>query len=317
MPLTRIGPFALEEPLDGLAESNVLRGVHVERKMSMAIKLLPRSIVNRPMRGSTFSDDVKTLQKMAHPRIVRYFGGAVEEGQPYLAMELVEGESLRTRLDRRDRLPWELTVDMADAVCTALHHAHARHIVHQRLTPTRILLTANDEVKVTGFDCVWGDHDEVLGLRCPMGVANYLAPEVFRGKQSAAYPTADLYSLGVILYESLTGELPWEANSPSDLVQVRRQTPAPRVSKKVLDCPVWLDVLVAKLLESKRQDRFPSAEETHRAIVNAKRKVASGMGAAQQAWSGQKGSLTMDHDRSEVRRIKLRGRTRERDTSPF
>lgn len=317
MPLTRIGPFALEESLDGLAESNVLRGVHVERKMSMAVKLLPRSIVNRPMRGSTFSDDVRTLQKMTHPCIVRYHGGAVEQGQPYLALELVEGESLRDRLDRRGRLPWELTVDIADAICTALHHAHARKIVHQRLTPARILVTADDQVKVTGFDCLWADHDEVLGLRCPMEVAHYLAPEVFRGKKSATHPQGDLFSLGVILYECLTGELPWQADSPADLVQSRRNAPAPRVSAKVLDCPVWLDVLVAKLLEAKRQDRFPSAEETHRAIVNAKRKVAAGMGMAQQAWSGQKGSLTVDHDRSEVRRIKRRVRTRERDTSPF
>ena len=317
MPLTRIGPFALEEPLDGPVESNVLRGVHVERKMSMAVKLLPRDIVNRPMRGSTFSDDVKALQKLGHPCIVRYYGGAVEQGQPYLALELVEGESLRNRLDRRGRLPWELTVDVADAICTGLHHAHARQIVHQRLTPVRVLLDADDKVKIIGFDCAWGDHDEVLGLRCSMEVAHYLAPEVFRGKQSANYPTGDLFSLGVILYECLTGELPWQADTPAELVQARRQTPAPRVSANVLDCPVWLDVLVAKLLEVKRQDRFPSAEETHRAIVNAKRKVASGMGAAQQAWSGQQGTLTVDHDRSEVRRLKRQGRSRERDTSPF
>lgn len=317
MALTRIGPFALEESLDGLAESNVLRGVHVERQISMAVKLVPRSVVNRPMRGSTFSEDVKLLQTMNHPRIVRYFGGAVEQGQPYLALELVQGESLRERLDRRGRLPWEYMVDVADAICTALHHAHARRIVHQRLTPTRILLADDDEVKITGFDCAWGDHDEVLGLRCPMEVAHYLAPEVFRGKKSATHPQGDLFSLGVILYECLTGELPWPADSPAELVQARRNAPAPRVSSSVLDCPVWLDVLVAKLLEVKRQDRFPSAEETHRAIVNAKRKVASGMGAAQQAWSGQKGTLTLDTDRSEVRRIKRKRGTRVRDTSPF
>ena len=316
MQLTRIGPFALEESLDGLAESNVLRGVHVERKISMAVKLLARDIVNRPMRGSTFVEDVKVLQQLLHPGIVRCYGGAIEQGRPYLALELVPGESLRDRLNRRGRLPWELTVEIADAVCGALHYAHTRQIVHQRLTPTRILLTDNDQVKLTGFDCVWADRDEVLGLRCPMEIAHYLAPEVFRGKQSASQPQGDLFSLGVILYECLAGELPWQANSPAELVQARRDAPAPRISKKVLDCPVWLDVLVGKLLEVKRQDRFPSAEETHRAIINAKRKVASGAGAAQQAWSGQKGSLTVDQDRSEMRRIKRR-RTRQRDTSPF
>ena len=316
MQLTRIGPFALEEPLDGLAQSNVLRAVHVEQQRSMAVKLLPRQIVNQPMRGSTFADDHKLLQKLRHPTIVRYYGGAVEQGQPYLALELVEGESLRTRLDRRGRLPWEMAVDMADHICVALHHAHAHGIVHQRLTPKRILFTEDDSVKLSGFDCVWADRDEVLGLRSPMEVAHYLAPEVYRGKQSASHPQGDLFSLGVILFECLTGELPWPASSPSELVQARRDSTPPRISVKVLECPVWLDVLVEKLLATKRQDRFESAEETYRAIVSAKRKVAAGTGAAQQAWSGQKGSLTVSQDREEVRRIK-RKRIKKRDDSPF
>lgn len=316
MQLTRIGPFALEEPLDGLADSNVLRGVHVERKMTMAVKLLSRDVVNRPMRGSTFSADVKALQKLVHPNVVRYYGGAVDQGQPYLALELVQGESLRDRLSRRGRLPWEMTVEVIDAVCQALECAHEKGIVHQRITPTRILITDDEQTKLTGFDCLWADRDEVLGLRVPMEVAHYLAPEVFRGKQSASLPTCDLFSLGVILYECLTGELPWSAGTPAELVQVRRDTAVPRVSTKVLDCPVWLDRLATKLLAAKRSERLATAEEAHRTIVNAKRKVASGMGATQQAWSGLKGALADDQDRSEIRRLRSQ-RPKERDTSPF
>ena len=316
MQLTRIGPFALEESLDGQAESNVLRGIHVERQMAMAIKLLPREIVHRPMQGSTFSDDFKQLQQMNHRCVVRCYGGAVEQGQPYLALELVTGESLRTRLDRRGRIPWEMAVDMADEICVALHHAHSKGIVHQRMTPRRVLITGDDHIKLAGFDCAWADRDEVQGLRCPMEIAHYVAPEVFKGKQSASSPQGDLFSLGVILYECLTGELPWQADSPARLVMTRREQPVPRVSVHVLDCPVWLDVLVEKLLQVKRADRFASAEETHRAIVNAKRKVASGTGAAQQAFSGQKGSLAVAQDKAEVKRLK-RQRTKQRDTSPF
>ena len=315
MQLTRIGPFALEETLDGLADSNVLRGVHVERKLTMAVKLLSRDVVNRPMRGSTFSADVKVLQKLVHPNIVRYFGGAVDQGQPYLALELVQGESLRDRLARRGRLPWEMAVELIDAVCQGLEYAHEQGIVHQRITPARILI-ADDETKLAGFDCLWADRDDVLGLRVPMDVAHYLAPEVFRGKQSASLPTCDLFSLGVILYECLTGELPWSANTPAELVQVRRDTAVPRVSTKVLDCPVWLDRLATKLLAVKRSDRLSTAEEAHRTIVNAKRKVASGMGTTQQTWSGMKGALADDQDRSEIRRLRRR-RPKERDTSPF
>lgn len=318
MLLSRIGPIALESPLGGSADSNVLAGVHVERNMKMAVKLLPRHLINRAMGGGTFAEDVKRLQKLVHPSIARYYGGAMDNGQPYLAIELVDGESLRSMLDRRGRMAWETMVDVADAVCKALHYAHQQGQVHQRLTPARILITPIGGVKLIGFDCVLADVDDVLGLRSPMCVANYLAPEAFRGKQSASLPTCDLFSLGVILYECLTGELPWRAASPAELVQARRDGPAPRVSAKVLDCPVWLDVLVAKLLEVKREARFPSAMATHRAIVDAKQKVAEGMGTAKHAWSGKQGSLASKADRSELDKLRRKQvNSSARDDSPF
>ena len=288
----------------------------------MAIKLLPRHVAVRVMGASTFPDDVKVLQRLQHPNIAHLYGGAVEQGQPYLALELVDGESLRQRLDRHGKLPWDATVEIADAICDALRHAHEHGVVHQRLTPARIMLTSEGGVKLFGFDCAWADTDQVLGLHSPMNVAHYLAPEEFRGKKSASLPTCDLFSLGVILYECLSGELPWPAQSlptqsPADLVRARRAGPAPRVSTKALDCPVWLDVLVMKLLAIKRQERLASAEETHRAIVDAQRKVASGMGAAKHAWSGKQGRLSVDTDRSELHQMRRKQRRVQQDDSPF
>jgi serine/threonine protein kinase len=317
MQLSRIGPIALEEPLGGTADSNVLRGVHLERNMTMAVKLLPRDLVNRAMGGDTFAADVKTLQKLVHPNIARTYGGAMDNGQPYLAMELVEGESLRCLLDRRGRLSWESTADIAEAICNALDYAHGQGMVHQRLTPSRVMLTVTGGVKLIGFDCQLADHDEVLGLHSPMTVAHYLAPEAFRGRQSAALPTSDLFSLGVIIYECLTGELPWKASTPGELIQVRRDQPAPRVSSKVLECPVWLDVLVSKLLETKRGIRLQTADATRRAIFDAKRKVAEGTGAAQQAWSGKQGALTVDSDRREIAQLRRKRVVRQREDGPF
>ncbi len=312
MQISRIGPFALEGPLGKTPSSNVLRGVHIERRLTVAVKLLPGSVLARAMGGSTFLADVKSLQQLEHPAIVRVLGGAVENRQPYLALELVAGESLRERLDRRGRLPWEAVVEMADAICDALMQAHNQDHVHRRLTPARVLLPSAGGIKLIGFDCVWADHDEVLGLRSPMEVAHYLAPEQYRGKPSARLPTSDLFSLGVILYESLSGELPWPADSPASLVRARRAGPALRVSTRVLDCPVWLDLLVSCLLSVHRKDRFATAEETHRALADARRKVAGGMGAAQQAWSGMQGALTVDTDRSEVRRLRRQQQRQQR-----
>ncbi|HEX6963197.1 MAG TPA: serine/threonine-protein kinase [Lacipirellula sp.] len=317
MQLSRIGPIALEEPLGGSPDSNVLRGVHLERNKAMAVKLLPRHMVNRPMGGDYFAADVKTLQKLVHPRIARVYGGAMDNGQPYLAMELVDGESLRCLLDRRGRLSWETTADIAESICEALVYAHEAGLAHQRLTPSRVMLTPAGGVKLLGFDCQMTDKDEVVGLRSPMTVANYLAPEAFRGKPSAALPTADMFSLGVIIYECLTGQLPWKANTPSELVQARRAGPAPRVSATVLECPVWLDVLVAKLLETKRGIRLATADATRRAIIDARRKVAAGMSAAQQAYSGRQGTLTVDTDRREIAQIRRKRVSHEQDNSPF
>jgi serine/threonine protein kinase len=317
MQLSRIGPIALEQPLGGTADSNVLRGVHLERNMTMAVKLLPRHLVNRAMGGDTFAADVKTLQKLVHPNIARTYGGAMDNGQPYLAMELVEGESLRCLLDRRGRLSWESTADIAESICEALDFAHSKGLVHQRLTPSRVMLTVTGGVKLIGFDCQLADHDEVLGLHSPMSVANYLAPEAFRGRRSAALPTSDLFSLGVIIYECLTGELPWKASTPGELIQARRDQPAPRVSSKVLECPVWLDVLVSKLLETKRGIRLATADATRRAIFDAKRKVAEGTGAAQQAWSGKQGALTVDADRREIAQLRKKQVIHQREEGPF
>jgi serine/threonine-protein kinase len=274
-------------------------------------------MINRPMGGDYFAADVKILQKLVHPKIARVYGGAVDNGQPYLAMELVDGESLRCLLDRRGRLSWETTADIAEAICEALEYAHKMKLAHQRLTPSRVMLTPAGGVKLLGFDCQMTDKDEVVGLRSPMTVANYLSPEAFRGKPSAALPTADMFSLGVIIYECLTGQLPWKASTPAEVVQTRRAGPAPRVSATVLECPVWLDVLVAKLLETKRGIRLANADATRRAIIDARRKVAEGMGAAQQAYSGRQGTLTVDADRKEISRIRRRQVTRERDDSPY
>ncbi|MGI9429071.1 MAG: serine/threonine protein kinase [Bythopirellula sp.] len=316
MQLTRIGPFALEEPLDGSATSKVLRGVHIERQVSMAIKLLPPSVNRQVMGRSSFPDDIKKLQTLEHPGLTRVLGGACEQGQPYLVLELVRGESLRERLDRRGKLPWEMTMEIVEGLSDALMYAHAHGVVHQRITPARILLPESGGVKLIGFDCKWSDHDDVVGSRCPMEIAHYLSPEQFRGRQSAGYPQCDLFSLGVVLYECLTGEVPWAADTPDALRQARRDGPAPRISTKLLDCPVWLDVLAERLLAKVRSQRLQSAEETHRAIINAKRKVDAGTGAAAHAWSGKRGALSVDEDRTEIKKLKKK-KTKRRDASPF
>jgi hypothetical protein len=304
MLLSRIGPIALEEPLGGSADSNVLRGIHLERNKTLAVKLLPRHVVDRPMGGDSYAEAVHRLQALVHPHIARVLGGAMENGQPYLALELVKGESLRELLDRRGRLPWETMVDYAQQICDALAYAHEHGVVHGRLTPSRILIADDNAVKIVGFDCALADHDAVVGLKAPLSVLNYLAPQEIRGKRSVGLPSNDLFSLGVILYEGLCGELPWPARTPVDLVRAREAASAPRASAKVLDLPVWLDVLVDRMLRVRREGRFESADEARRAIYVAKDKAAAGVGAAKHALSGKQGALKMGVGKQELRELR-------------
>ena len=208
-----------------------------------------------------------------------------------------------------------MAVEIADGIAEALVAAHEKGFVHQRLTPARVLLPVDGGVKLVGFDCKWADRDEVVGLRSPMEVAHYLSPEQFRGKPLAGLPPCDLFSLGVILYECLTGEMPWPVDSPGALVQARRDGPAPRVSSQVFDSPVWLDGLTEKLLAKVRSQRLQTAEEARRALVLAKGKAHAGTGAAQHALSG-KGRGTGKGGAGELRKFRRR-RTESRDASPF
>jgi serine/threonine protein kinase len=316
MQLSRIGPFALEEPLGGDRTSNVVRGVHVQQGASAAIKLLPTELVATPLARDNFLTDAQQLKTLAHRGIARVYGGEIQQGQPYLALELVDGETLETRAARLGRLPWETIVEIADHACLALRYAHRAQVTHCRVTPHRILLPVAGGVKLIGFDRRWTDRDEVLGLRSPMAEAHYLAPEAFRGRSSATAASCDLFSMGVILYRCLTGEMPWPAATPAELIRARRAAPAPRASAQILDCPVWLDVLVSRLLERKRSARIRSADEAHRAIVDARQKAAAGTGTAQHAWSGREGSLAVHRDQPELQQLR-RKQVRKQDHSPF
>ena len=287
----------------------------------MAVKLLPLSLVNRPMAGNSFSADVKRLQRLVHPNIIRYLGGAVEDGQPYLALELVQGESLRDLLDRRGKLPWEMAVDIVDEICLALKHAHQAGFVHQRLTPTRVLLPQGGGVKICGFDCAWCDTRRRAGsagadVGGPLSGAGGVSRQAIGVVAAVRFVQRGRDALRMsVRRTALAGRqrLPnWCRPAAMAMPRACR--------RKVLDCPVWLDVLTSKLLAVKRAERLSSADEAHRAIVNAKEKVASGMSATQQAISGRKGMFKVKSDRDEIVRAQAstcrpRSATRVRFTS--
>ncbi len=249
---TRLGGYTLESPLGSGGMGVVYRAVQTSLSRPVALKVLPPELASDPQFVERFHREALALGSLSHPRIVSVIDRGVEEGMAFLAMELVEGEGLRQRMQRGAVTPKE-AVRIAIQVCEGLSYAHGKGVVHRDIKPENLLIDRSGNVKIADFGLariVRGDSRESLRLtmsNMALGTPFYMAPEQMEGA-AAVDGRADLYALGVVLYEALTGGLPIG----------RFETPR----EKFRDVDPRLDALVMRLLE-KNPDRRPrSADET-------------------------------------------------------
>jgi serine/threonine protein kinase len=205
-------------------------------------QLLPQLTADRAV-SRRFVREAEAARALDHPGIVRVLEAGEADGRPYLAMELVDGEDLRRRLDREGHLPWPEARRIARALAEALAHAHTRGVVHRDVKPHNVLL-AGDAVKLGDFGLARVESMASLtGSSVVWGSPEYMAPELFgRGR---ADPRTDLFSLGVVLFEMVTGHVPWKDRSLARLVSAVTDQPAPLPS---LGQGPALDRLMAALL---------------------------------------------------------------------
>jgi hypothetical protein len=307
---SRVGPFALEEKL-GDAASSVYRAVHLKQRRQVALKVFPLPLAANLHGRLLFADEMALLKRLVHPRIVRCYGGNLEERHGYIACEIVEGESLTALLARRGRLGWETTVDYALGICEALHAAQELELTHLDLSPDKVLIAADGKVKVADFRqnrpanplCI---SSQVRSLRR----VTYQAPEQIRPGGHVTHRT-DLYALGCILFEMLAGRPPFVGDSVNAVAEAHLGQVPPRVMSLALDCPIWLDALVAQLLEKEPLRRPHSAEAVILALEETKRKVAAGAGVTQHALGGIS-ALKVPVNKGEVREL-VHGSRRDAD----
>ncbi len=303
MDKSKVGPFALEERLGPNRSGKVFRAVHVQQRKSVALRFLAAPFLHRnaPARDA-WSREFTELKQLRHPNIVRCLGGGFEPMHVYLASELIHGESLRELLDRRQRLPWETVVEYALQLCDALEAAHQQGLVHGELAPDKILIDENDQLKICDFrfDRQLDGDNRPPGER-PLEKIAYLAPEQFAGSEAAG-AKSDLYAVGCLLFEMLTGQKAFDAATADALIQLHQQQVPTRASSIVLECPVWLDVLIGQLLEKDPLRRPHAAATVVLALRETKRKVADGMGVLEHSVSGLS-PLQPAVDKQEARRL--------------
>jgi serine/threonine-protein kinase len=321
----KLGPFAIDKELGSGAMGTVYRARYVKTGQVVAVKVMA------PGLGSTnqhavdrFEREMELLKRFNHPNIVRLFGVGKSHGTRYYAMEFIEGESLDHVMGRRSRMTWEEVVTLGQQLCAALQHAHEQGVVHRDLKPSNLMMLRDGTLKLTDFGIAKGlDVSRLTSANCAVGTAAYMSPEQCRGDPDLTHKS-DLYSLGVLFYELITGHKPFEADNAMEMFMQHVQGTFERPSRRVLDLPVWFDNLICQLLEKKPEHRPLDAATVYAALGKIQEKVeaqrSAGVEAAKmRVIDRQPGTKPPDEADREMARTLLvgKGRARKRKRQRF
>lgn len=253
----RIGRWTIEKPIGQGGMGNVYLARSDEGELA-AVKFLHAPLARQPGFVERFEREIKALQVLRHENIVGFHAAGVHRGQPYYVMEHVQGQSLADLLAERGPLPWEEVVQIGMQICNALQTAHLREIIHRDLKPANLLRGADGTVKLADFGVAKLFSEAKMTLPDTLvGTPDYVAPEQATGRPVTK--RSDLYALGVVLYQLLTGRLPFLAENTAEVVHQHRYAQFDPPSKLVKDLPHELDTLLAELLAKEPEKRPGSA----------------------------------------------------------
>ena len=297
---THVGPFKIVSQL-GNRRQKVYRALQTEQGREVALKFikLPPT-VEWDKAIAKIDREVIGLQALSHPGLVKVYGAGVDGQRVFFASELIEGESLATVLARRGKLTPDLVVEYGRQIADVLRYLHSKDLIHSKLTPEKILLTSDHRIKIADLRLNrpkkrrWDKT-----RRRELDTAAYMAPEQF---VDGATQKSDFYSLGVVLFEMLTGKLPYPPDTIGRMTKMKMKAEVPSVASHVMNCPIWLDKIISQMLSPDAKARPHSARAIVLAFDEIKNIDATKKPAISQI-SGGFNPLTIGADRSEARRL--------------
>ncbi len=254
------GRFKLEERIGSGGMSTVYRAFDPTLERWVAIKLMHRDISSDPDQLERFRREARAVAQLNHPNVVTVIDAGEDEGAPYIVFEFVEGETLKDRIRRNGRLPVSEAVAYAIEIGRALESAHLHRLVHRDVKPQNVLIDPDGRAKVTDFGIA--RSLEAHGLTAPgrvLGTTDYVSPEQALGQDVTEQ--TDIYSLGIVLYEMLTGEAPFKADTQVAVAMKHVREPLPDVQRRRPEISAALAAVVERATAKETKNRYANVGE--------------------------------------------------------
>src|SRR5437588_5216068 len=275
------GRYRLEGRLGfgGMSTVNLATDLRLERQV--AVKLLAEHLADDPAFVSRFQREAQAAARLVHPNIVQVFDSGEDSrtAQYFIVMEYIEGSSCAEILRDDGWVEVEEALSIIEQACEGLHYAHRNGVVHRDVKPGNLLRAREGEVKLADFGIAKAtEQSSITQVGSVLGTAAYLAPEQARGEDAG--PSADLYALGVVTYQLISGRLPYEATSLTELaLKQQQETPATLDTLVAAVTPALADA-VAIALALDPGNRYDSAREMGRALADGARGIPPAVGHA-------------------------------------
>jgi non-specific serine/threonine protein kinase len=296
---SRLGPFEIVATLGAGGMGEVYRARDARLGRDVALKLLPHDVASSPDRLRRFEQEARAASAISHPNLLTVFDVGEHDGRPYLVTELLEGETLRERL-QRGPLGAQRAVELIAQAARGLAASHERGIVHRDLKPENLFVTRDGQLKILDFGLAKVVGPEELETQVDgrptgprtepglvFGTLSYMSPEQVRGQPADA--RSDLFALGVILVEMITGRPPFRRASAAETMAAILKEEPPRLSASGVQTPPSLERVARRLLAKAPRDRHPSA----RSLLAEIESPSSGSGARPVAAGGAPPSIAV------------------------
>jgi serine/threonine protein kinase len=268
------GRYRLESRLGfgGMSTVHLAFDRRLERRV--AVKLLAEHLAEDPTFVSRFQREAQAAARLVHPNVVQVFDSGLDErtAQHFIVMEYIEGQSCAEILRDHGWVEGDEAVSIVEQACAGLDYAHRNGVVHRDVKPGNLLRAREGEVKLADFGIAKAtEQSSITQVGSVLGTAAYLAPEQARGEEAG--PSADLYALGVVAYQLISGRLPYEAASLTELALKQQREEPPTLDTLVAAVGPELADAVAIALALDPRDRYQTAREMGRAIGDAQRGI--------------------------------------------